>query len=300
MHLLLQGVMIVFIVLYYYVEALVKLFIPKKKKSLSGEIVLITGAAHGLGREIACAFSKHQCKLALWDINKHGIEETAEECRKLGAAVHTYVVDCRKREEIYRTADKVKKDIGDISILINNAGVITTGCFLSVTDEQIQSMFDINVLAHYWTVKAFLPAMMERNHGHIVTVASLAGFVAVPFMVTYVSSKHGIVGFHQSLTEELFLLGKDGIKTSCLCPSFINNGFVKNLPKKAVPTVETEDVVNKLMEGILTNQKTIFVPQLAKLFTIILRLLPERVYNSWEIIERDWIDSYRNQCQRSK
>ncbi|XP_048365256.1 estradiol 17-beta-dehydrogenase 11-like [Sphaerodactylus townsendi] len=299
MHVLLCVVMMVPIALYHYVQELVKLFIPKKKKSLTGEIVLITGAAHGLGREMACAFSKHQCKLVLWDINKQGIEETAEECRKLGAVVHTYVVDCRKREDIYRTAAKVKKDIGDISILINNAGVIATGHLLSIKDEQIQSMFEVNALAHYWTVKAFLPAMLERNHGHIVTVASCAGFAAVPFMVTYASSKHSAIGFHRSLTEELYWLRKDGIKTSCLCPFFINTGFVKDTPTRTFPLLETEHVVNKLMDGILTDQKMIVVPQGFKFFFSIERLLPESVLRFCERAETEWVNKHRNQYQRN-
>ncbi|XP_060103063.1 17-beta-hydroxysteroid dehydrogenase 13-like [Heteronotia binoei] len=298
MHLLLQGVMIVSIILYSYVQVLAKLFIPKKKKSLKGEIVLITGAAHGLGRGTAYAFSKQGCKLVLWDINKHGVEETADECRKLGAVVHTYVVNCQKREEIYRTADEVKKDIGDISILINNAGVIATGHFLSVPDEQIQSIIDVNLLAHYWTVKAFLPAMMEMNHGHIVTIASLAGSVGVPFMVTYASSKHAIVGFHLSLTEELYFLGKDGIKTTCLCPFFINTGFVKDLLPKTIPVLETEYTVNKLMEGILTNQKMIVLPLPAKFLMIMFRFLPERVHRLFIEMEREWIGNYRDRYMK--
>ncbi|XP_015270033.1 PREDICTED: 17-beta-hydroxysteroid dehydrogenase 13-like [Gekko japonicus] len=300
MHLLLQGVMTVFTELCSYAEKVVKLFIPKKTKSLSGEIVLITGAAHGLGRGTAYAFSKHGCKLVLWDINKRGVEETADQCRKLGAVVHTYVVNCQKREEIYRTADEVKKDVGDISILINNAGVITTGHLLSVTDEQIQSMFDVNVFAQYWTVKAFLPAMIEMNHGHIVTIASSAGFLSVPFMVTYSSSKHALVGFHHSLTEELYFLGKDGIKTTCLCPSFINTGFVKDLLPKTAPVLETEYTVNKLMEGILTNQEMIVLPLCTKLFIIMLRFLPQRAWRYFIATEREWIGNYRDIYERSK
>ncbi|XP_077158284.1 17-beta-hydroxysteroid dehydrogenase 13-like [Paroedura picta] len=301
MHLLFQGIMIVSIILYSYMEALVKLFVPMKKKSLRGEIVLITGAAHGLGRGTACALSKHGCTLVLWDINKHGVEETADECRRLGAVVYSYVVNCQKREEIYRTADEVKKDVGDISILINNAGVITTGHLLSVTDEDIQNIFDINVLAHYWTVKAFLPAMIETNHGHIVTIASCAGRVAVPFMVTYSSSKHAVVGFHHSLTEELYFLGKDGIKTTCLCPYFINTGFVKDqIPNRLIPTLETEYTVNKLMEGILTDRKMIVLPLQMQLLVKLLSFLPEKTCRYFSTMEREWIGNYREIYERSK
>ncbi|KAH0615825.1 hypothetical protein JD844_026377 [Phrynosoma platyrhinos] len=177
------------ICIYSWLEALVTFFIPKSRKSVCGEIVLITGAGHGLGRATAYEFAKRQSTLVLWDINKQGVEETVEECRKLGAIVHGFVVNCKSREEIYTVADKVKRDVGDVSILVNNAGVITTTKLLSTKDEQIQDMFDVNILAHYWvillTTKAFLPAMIKNNHGHIVTVASISGHIGIPFMVTY-------------------------------------------------------------------------------------------------------------------
>ncbi|XP_054846237.1 17-beta-hydroxysteroid dehydrogenase 13-like [Eublepharis macularius] len=290
----------ILIAMFSYLEVLVKQFIPKKKKSLGGEIVLITGAAHGLGKGIASAFSKHQCQLVLWDINKQGVEETAEECRKLGAFVHSYVVDCGKREDIYRTADKMKKDIGDITILVNNAGVITIGGLLSIKDEDIQNMFEVNVLAHHWTVKAFLPAMIAKNYGHIVTIASVSGWVGAPFMVTYSASKSGCISFHQTLKEELHLLGKDGIKTTCLCPYWIDTGFTKDIITKVLPLLDTEYTVNKLMEGILTNQEMIVLPAEANVMAKLSSLLPGRVPRFATKIERTVIDRYKNQCQSCK
>ncbi|NXP72499.1 DHB11 dehydrogenase, partial [Ramphastos sulfuratus] len=136
--------------LYSYLEALVKLFVPVRRKSVSGELVLVTGAGHGVGRATALEFAKRHSRLVLWDINKNGLEDTATECEKLGATVQAFVVDCRKREEIYSAAEKVKKEVGDISILVNNAGVITTADLLSTQDHQIQTMFEVNILAHMW------------------------------------------------------------------------------------------------------------------------------------------------------
>ncbi|NXA41295.1 DHB11 dehydrogenase, partial [Eudromia elegans] len=228
MNLFLEFLLFLAVLIYSYLEALFKLFIPVKRKSVSGEIVLITGAGHGIGRATACEFAKRQSRLVLWDIDKHGIESTAAECKRLGAAVHTFVVDCSKKEDVYSVAEKVKKDIGDVSILVNNAGVITAADLLSTQDGEIEKMFEVNILAHFWTTKAFLPAMMDNNYGHIVTVASAAGHVVTSFMLAYCSSKFAAVGFHKALTQELSTLGKDGIKTSCLCPVFVKTGFVKN------------------------------------------------------------------------
>uniref|UniRef100_A0A8C2TET9 Estradiol 17-beta-dehydrogenase 11 n=1 Tax=Coturnix japonica TaxID=93934 RepID=A0A8C2TET9_COTJA len=228
MNLAVELLLFVGTLLYSYVEALLKLLLPVKRKNVRGELVLVTGAARGLGRATAREFARCQSRLVLWDVEAHGLKETAAECESLGATVHTFVVDCSKREEIYSAADKVKKDIGDVSILVNNAGVIAAADLLSTQDHQVEKTFEVNILAHIWTTRAFLPTMMKNNHGHIVTVASAAGHFVVPFMVTYCASKFAAVGFHKALTDELSSLGKDGIKTTCLCPVFINTGFVKN------------------------------------------------------------------------
>ncbi|KFV15120.1 Estradiol 17-beta-dehydrogenase 11, partial [Pterocles gutturalis] len=169
-------------------------------------------------------------------------------------------------------AQKVKKDVGDVSILVNNAGVITAADLLSTQDHQIEKMFEVNTLAHFWTTRAFLPAMMSNNHGHIVTVASGAG----SFMVAYCSSKFAAVGFHKALTEELSTLGKDGIKTTCLSPVFINTGFIKNPSTRLGKILEVEEVVEALMEGILTNQKMVFVPPHLSIALLSEMLFPER------------------------
>ncbi|XP_003469425.1 estradiol 17-beta-dehydrogenase 11 [Cavia porcellus] len=276
MRILLRFLLLLPLLLICCLESLIKLFIPKKKKSVAGEIVLVTGAGHGIGRLTAYEFAKRKSRLVLWDINKHGIEETAAECRKLGAQAHAFVVDCSNREDIYSSAKKVKAEIGDVSILVNNAGVVYTSDLFATQDPQIEKTFEVNVLAHFWTTKAFLPAMMRNNHGHVVTVASAAGHTVVPFLLAYCSSKFAAVGFHRALTEELAALERTGVKTTCLCPNFINTGFIKNPTTNLGSILEPEKVVDKLMNGILTEQKMIFVPSIIHFLTLMERILPER------------------------
>ncbi|XP_032772408.1 estradiol 17-beta-dehydrogenase 11 [Rattus rattus] len=273
---LLDLILLLPLLIVFCIESFIKRLIPKKKKSVAGEIVLITGAGHGIGRLTAFEFAKLNTKLVLWDINKNGIEETAAKCRKLGAQVHPFVVDCSQREDIYSAARKVKEEVGDVSILVNNAGVVYTADLFATQDPQIEKTFEVNVLAHFWTTKAFLPAMMKNNHGHVVTVASAAGHTVVPFLLAYCSSKFAAVGFHRALTDELAALGRTGVRTSCLCPNFINTGFIKNPSTNLGPTLEPEEVVEHLMHGILTNQKMIFVPGSIAVLTVLERMFPER------------------------
>ncbi|XP_045736760.1 estradiol 17-beta-dehydrogenase 11 isoform X2 [Mirounga angustirostris] len=271
----LQCLQLLPLLIIFTLESLLKLFIPKKRKSVTGEIVLITGAGHGIGRLTAYEFAKLKSTLVLWDINK-GIEDTAAECKRLGAKAYAFVVDCSNREDIYSSAKKVKEEIGDVSILVNNAGVVYTSDLFATQDTQIEKTFEVNVLAHFWTTKAFLPVMMENNHGHIVTLASAAGHTGVPFLLAYCSSKFAAVGFHKALTEELAALERTGIKTTCVCPNFINTGFIKNPSTALGPTLEPEEVVKKLMNGILTEQKMIFIPFSVSFLTVVEKILPER------------------------
>ncbi|XP_075717304.1 17-beta-hydroxysteroid dehydrogenase 13-like [Rhinoderma darwinii] len=277
MNVILDYIALFFIAIYAYLEAFIKLFIPAKRKSVSGDIVLITGSGHGIGRLTALEFAKLQSVLVLWDINKDGNEETAEQCRKLGAKAFPYVVDCSKRNEIYAAAEKVKTTIGDVDILINNAGVVFGVEFLELQDHQIEKTFEVNILAHFWTTKSFLPAMMKRNQGHIATVASVCGHIGLTYLVDYCASKFGAVGFHECMTEELASLGKDGIKTTCLCPVFINTGFVQNPSTRLWPVLTPEHVAKCFVDGILTNKKMILVPPSVKTFLTLSKFLPQRV-----------------------
>ncbi|NXC54601.1 DHB11 dehydrogenase, partial [Aleadryas rufinucha] len=173
MNLFLELLLFLATLLYSYLEAFVKLFVPARRKSLSGELVLITGAGHGVGRATALEFAKRQSRLVLWDINK----VMAHSCPHSVSSGHNFV--------LFFSLQKVKKDIGDVTILVNNAGVITAADFLSTQDHQIERMFEVNILGHMWTTRAFLPVMMNNNYGHIVTVASAAGHFVTPFMVAY-------------------------------------------------------------------------------------------------------------------
>ncbi|XP_077798447.1 epidermal retinol dehydrogenase 2 isoform X2 [Macaca mulatta] len=166
--------------LFTLLEAMIFALLPKQQKNVAGEIVLITGAGSGLGRLLALQFARRGSVLVLWDVNKEGNEETCKMAQEAGVTrVHAYTCDCSQKEEVYRVADQVKKEVGDVSILINNAGIVTGKNFLDCPDELMEKSFDVNFKAHLWTYKAFLPAMIANDHGHLVCISSSAGLVGV-------------------------------------------------------------------------------------------------------------------------
>ncbi|XP_068956072.1 epidermal retinol dehydrogenase 2 isoform X2 [Petaurus breviceps papuanus] len=251
--------------IYSYLGTFFNFIVPKTKKSVAGEIVLITGAGSGIGRLLALRFAHLGAILVLWDINPEGNQETCELAQKAGASrVYTYICNCSERQDIYRVADQVKKEVGDVSILINNAGVVTGKELLEIPDECVEKSFDVNSKAHIWTYKAFLPAMIANNHGHLVCISSSAGLVGVSKLSDYCASKFAAFGFAESIFLEMFAQGYTGIKTTIVCPYFIKTGMFEGCTTGnsfLLPILEPEYVANKIMNAILEEQVYLFLPR---------------------------------------
>lgn len=115
----------------------------------------------------------------------------------------TFSVDVTSREKVLEVGSKVLEDVGDISILVNNAGIMPQHEILKHSEAEVRKMYEINVFAHYWLIQAFLPKMMEKNEGHIVALSSIAGVVGLNNLVPYCGSKFAVRGSMESLAEEL-------------------------------------------------------------------------------------------------
>mmetsp|Transcript_13159 Transcript_13159/g.15064 ORF Transcript_13159/g.15064 Transcript_13159/m.15064 type:complete len:321 (+) Transcript_13159:91-1053(+) len=232
-----------------------------KKKSCKGKLVLITGAAGGLGRETALCFAKKGARLALWDVNLDGLEETATIVKeKTGADVKVYKVNLVNREDIYAAAKQVKSAQGTVWCLVNNAGILSGTELLETPDRRIELLFAVNVMAHFWTTKAFLGDMIEKNDGHIVGISSFAGHVANPRMVDYCSSKFAARGFMEALHTELHATGKTGVNTTVVFPSHINTDLFKgfNVGMAMSPAYVASQVVGAVED----NQHSLVLPRI--------------------------------------
>ncbi|KAF7240907.1 Retinol dehydrogenase 10 [Varanus komodoensis] len=196
-------------------------------KRVRNEVCLVTGTASstGIGKLFALAFARQGATLILWDTDREGNENTAKEVRALGATAYTYVCDVSRREAVYSAAELVRKDAGDVTILVNSAGVAAVKPILECPDEQLERTMKTNCHAHFWTVKAFLPHMIGRDHGHIVTVAGSFGLFATGCLEDYCASKFAVVGFHEALSHQLKAKRISGVKTTLVCPYFIDAGM---------------------------------------------------------------------------
>lgn len=131
-------------------SAILQTFLRPRLKCIDGELCLITGAGGALGRLFALEFAKEGAHLVLWDCNAAANEQTARLVRELGVRVHTYTVDLSKRRNIYETANRVRAEVGHVSIMVNNAGVVAGRRLLDCPDELLERTLLVNCHALFW------------------------------------------------------------------------------------------------------------------------------------------------------
>jgi all-trans-retinol dehydrogenase (NAD+) len=268
----------VFLVFYYWFTSFLRFFIPKPYKNVANEVVLITGAGSGLGREMALRFGENRAKVVLVDVDEVGLKETHRQVELIrGSRVWYYVCDLMDRAAIQAMAQKTKQEVGVVTILVNNAGVVSGKTLLELSDEDIIRTIGVNTLANFWTVRAFLPDMQTLNRGHVVTLASLAGHAGNVGLTDYCASKYAAVGFTESLRMEI--LNKDyDIQVTEISPWFIRTGMFNGTDPGLIPMRSTASAVNAIMKGILTNEDVVFIPCYFRFLLFIKTITPFKSY----------------------
>lgn len=161
----------------------------------ASELVLLTGGTSGIGKQVMEDLSKTGVRVVILDIN--------EPTFTLPSNVSFYKADITNSADIASVAKVIRQNHGEPTVLVNNAGVGSEGTILDEPEAKIRQTFEVNTISHFLMVKEFLPAMIKANHGHVVTIASMASFVAVGEIVDYCCSKVSALAFHEGLRQEL-------------------------------------------------------------------------------------------------
>jgi len=243
-------------------------------KSLSGKNVLITGAAAGIGKEMALCFAREKANLAIIDIDGGKLDDTAAELSAFDITVHSYTCDISDRKQIEKTAAAVKKDLAFMDVLINNAGIAVGKAIIDSEYEDIRKTIDINLMGVIWMVKQFLPEMTRRNSGHIVNIASAAGLLAVPKLADYCATKFAVIGFSDTLRMEMKKYGFHGVKVSCICPSIIDTGMFDGFQAPYLsPLLKPDAVAAGILKTVKKDKPYLKMPFMVKLIPLF-KLLP--------------------------
>jgi short-subunit dehydrogenase len=246
---------------------------------IKGSNVLITGGASGIGKIMGrMALEKGARNLIIWDINIAAIEAVKQEFKELGN-VYGYRVDVSSNDTVVNTYKRVLEDCGEVDILINCAGIVTSNkTFDQMSADEITRTININTIAPMFVAHAMLPGMLRRNRGHICTITSAGGMLSNPKMSVYAASKWGATGWSDSVRIELQEM-KSKVRITTVAPYYINTGMFDGVKSPIIPILKPEYVSRKVLRAIEKNKNFAGIPFGFHFIRFWQAFLPTRVFD---------------------
>ncbi|KIM26278.1 hypothetical protein M408DRAFT_313662 [Serendipita vermifera MAFF 305830] len=262
------------------------------------QVIVITGGASGIGALLANTLALRHCTVAVLDLKPIETENHN---------ITYYKCDVSDSKQVERVAKEIKEELGEPTVIINNAGIVHGKLILDLSDEDVKQTFNVNVLAQFNILRAFLPSLLTSKRGHIVTVSSLLGRPGAACAQTsdYAASKAALISLHGALREELdFHYNAPLIRTTLLAPGLLQTPmFAGQRPLREnvrfmpgwlfdflLPTVPANAVVKEIIKALdLQESREIVMPELAKAYALV-PLLPYWVtyYIKWVSLGWNW------------
>ncbi|CAL8093137.1 unnamed protein product [Calicophoron daubneyi] len=248
----------------------------KKRRDLSREVILVTGAGGGIGRLLCVEFAKCCPTVVAWSHHQSKLEDTARlVLEKTGVIIKTYACDIRSRESIRQTAQRVLDEVGTVTILVNNAGILNAKRLMALEQSEIEDCFKINVISNFYIIQEFLPSMMGVKSkedtpssvalakGHIVTVASVSSVIPCVGYSDYSASKAAVLSMSESLEMELALMNLDRkIRMTNVLPFVVNTEMTAGLKAKRpflFPFIDAEYCAHRIVNAVRANERTVYI-----------------------------------------
>lgn len=261
-------------------------------KSFANKVAAITGAASGMGRELALELAGRGCALSLSDVNLAGLEETATMVRDKGVKVTTAKLDVASREAVYAWADQTAKDHGGVNLIFNNAGVALNAPLETISQKDFEWIVDINFWGVVYGSQAFLPFLKASGDGHIINTSSLFGLIGTPGTGAYSATKFAVRGYTESLRIELDMMNC-GVSATCVHPGGIRTEINRSARiaegteklfgvsgekardkfDKLLNTTSANKAARIILRAVEKNSRRVVVGPDAKFMDILVRLL---------------------------
>jgi len=209
---------------------------------LADKVAIVTGAAQGIGKDIALAFAREGADIAVCDINLEKAEATAAQIQALGRrslAVELDVTDYTKVEE---AVNKILDKLGKVDILVNNAGITKDNLLLRMAEQDFDAVLKVNLKGTFNCTKAVTRPMVKQRSGRIINIASIIGLIGNPGQANYAASKAGVIALTKTTAKEL---ASRSINVNAVAPGFIQTDMTARLP---------EEVKQKMLEAIPLNR----------------------------------------------
>ncbi len=254
----------------------------KATGSLDGKLCVITGAAGGLGTQLALALARRRARLALWDIAP--LDDTLRALGHLAehAVSHAAAVDVADDNAVRRAAETLTRRHGTVYLLINAAAVVGGCSVLSADGTSLRRAFEVNALSHFWTVRAFLPAMLADGAGCIVTVSSLMAGLPAARLADYCAAKAAVAQLHECLRWELRARrAPHGVRCLLVQTYLLDTPlFAGGRPADGLllgwlfPTLKAEVVAERVVDAVLRRRERLVLPSMGRCLAPLLQLLP--------------------------
>lgn len=212
---------------------------------LDGKVAVITGGASGIGRGVAELFASEGASVGIFDLNKANAEKVAKEIARHGGKVAVAAGDVGKEADVKAGLKQLVSELGDVDIMVNNAGIDTTHELDGMSTEMWDRMIDVHLRGTFLFTREVLPAMKRKKWGRIINLSSQLAHKGAPTMVHYVAAKSGIMGFTRALAYEV---ARDGITVNCVNPGPINTPLLGGLPQDWLERKKSELPIGRFGE----------------------------------------------------
>lgn len=240
-------------------------------RTLDGKVVVITGAASGIGRALALECVGRGAVIAVSDVNEDGLAET---CRLVGtdSRVHQTRLDVADRAAVMAYAEQVGAHFGRVNVVINNAGVSLTGNLSELSQPDMEWIVGVNLWGVIHGTQAFLPQLIDSKDGHLVNISSLFGLISMPGQSIYNATKYAVRGLTESVREEMLIAGHP-VQVTCVHPGGIRTGIAANgrvgeggdlartieMFNQHMARMEPTKAARIIIKGVLANKARVLV-----------------------------------------
>lgn len=200
---------------------------------LNDRVAVVTGGGTGIGRAIGLGFAREGADVVVISNVKSEADAVATEVRELGRRGLARVIDVTDAERVREVAAEIEKELGKVDILVTSAGVMGERTFVTGTsDEGWRRTIEVNLNATFYCIKAFLPGMLQRGAGRVITISSVSGKLPASMNADYAASKHGVIGLTKALAMELGMLRMNGITANSICPGSVATPMISAITEQ--------------------------------------------------------------------